>query len=174
MWVSRPHFYLVKNMDKDAIRKEIAKRSQPIAEGLGLELVSVELSGSPKNLKVAIFLDKGEGLTVEDCAAFSRGIGDAMDVDDVVPVAYTLEVSSPGLDRDLRTSDEFKRFIGKLVKVRTKSPMDGQRNFVGRLKSVLENRISIEDKTSGSVEIELNQISKANLEIDLDEELKRG
>ena len=169
-----PTFLFGRKMDKDAIKREIVDRSQPIADGLGLELVSVELSGSPKNLKVAIFLDKPEGLTLDDCAEFSRGISDSMDSDDLVPVGYTLEVSSPGLDRELKTPQEFQRFAGKLVKVRTKSPIDGQRNFVGRLVGIVGERITIDDRTSGSIEMELGQISKANLEIDLDEELKRN
>jgi ribosome maturation factor RimP len=161
-------------MDKDAIRQGIIERSGPIAESLGLELVSVEVSGSSKNLKVTVFIDRSDGLTLEDCASFSRGIGDAMDSDDIVPIGYTLEVSSPGLDRELKTSAEFRRFVGKLVKVRTKSPIDGQRNFLGRLVSVLDGGISVEDKTSGLTGIDFEQISKANLEIDLDEELKRA
>lgn len=161
-------------MDKDLIKSEIGKQSKPLAEALGLELVAVEVSGSSKNLKLAVFLDKPEGLTVEDCADFSRAIGDLLEESDLIPVGYTLEVSSPGLDRELKTLEDFKRFKGKLVKVRTRSALDGQRNFIGRLVDADAEKITVEDRTSGRVDLSFSIIAKANLEIDLDEELKRS
>lgn len=161
-------------MDKDLIKTEVGRQSKSLAEALGLELVAVEVSGSSKNLKLAIFLDKPSGLTLEDCADFSRAIGDLLEESVLIPVGYTLEVSSPGLDRELKTQDDFKRFKGKLVKVRTRAALDGQRNFIGRLVDADSETITVEDRTSGTVEIGLSVIAKANLEIDLDEELKRG
>jgi ribosome maturation factor RimP len=160
-------------MDKDALRGKISRLSEPLAKTMGLELVSIELSGSTKNLKVSIFLDKPEGLTLEDCANFSRSIGDQLDEADFVPVGYTLEVSSPGLDRELKTPQDFERFTGKLVKLRAKEPVGGQRNFIGRLQGLKEGRLVLEDRTSGLIELPLEKISKANLEIDLEEELNR-
>jgi len=169
-----PTFLFGRKMNKDSLRDEISKRSKPLAEGMGLEFVAVDLSGSTKNLKVSIFLDKPEGITLDECAKFSRAIGDSMDEDDLVPIGYTLEVSSPGLDRELKSEADFRRFAGKLVKVRIKTPISGQRNFVGRLLEVVEHGVVIEDRTSGRVELDLDQISKANLEIDLEEELNRS
>jgi len=169
-----PTFLFARKMDKDRIRTEISRLSEPLAGSLGLELVAVEVSGSPKNLKLAIFLDKPDGLTLEDCSEFSRAIGAALETDELIPVAFTLEVSSPGLDRELKTPEELKRFVGKLVKVRTRTPLDGQRNFVGRLTAFDGSKLSIDDRTSGNVSVELGLVSKANLEIDLDEELNRG
>lgn len=169
-----PTFLFVRKMDKDLIKSEIGKQSKPLADALGLELVAIEVSGSSKNLKLAVFLDKPDGLTVEDCADFSRAIGDLLEESDLIPVGYTLEVSSPGLDRELKTPDDFKRFKGKLVKVRTRTALDGQRNFIGRLVEADDDRIAVEDRTSGRVDIGLSSIAKANLEIDLDEELKRS
>lgn len=161
-------------MDKDLIKNEVGKQSKSLAGALGLELVAVEVSGSSKNLKLAIFLDKPEGLTLEDCADFSRAIGDSLDESDLIPVGYTLEVSSPGLDRELKSPDDFNRFKGKLVKVRTRAALDGQRNFIGRLVDADGEKITVDDRTSGQVVIGLNIVAKANLEIDLDEELKRS
>ncbi len=169
-----PTFLFGRKMNKDSLRDEISERSKPLAEALGLELVSIDLSGATKNLKVSIFLDKPEGITLDECAKFSRAIGDKMDEDDLVPVGYTLEVSSPGLDRELKTEADFHRYVGKLVKVRTRVPVAGQRNFVGRLLGASKAVVAIEDRTSGKVELALDQISKANLEVDLEEELNRG
>jgi ribosome maturation factor RimP len=161
--------------------QEIAER---VARSSGLEVVEVELRGGGKARTLRIFIDKPidkpidqpEGVTHEDCANFSREVGTIFDVEDAVPGStYTLEVSSPGLDRKLSKPADFERFTGSLVKVMTFSPVNGNRHFEGRLQSFREGRLSVEltgrkknkkheaAEAGTKVEIELANVEKANL-----------
>src|SRR3569832_130678 len=104
---------------------EIAER---VAKSYGLEVVEIELKGSGKGRFLRVFIDKPEGVSHEDCANVSRELSTILDVEDAVPgAAYTLEVSSPGLDRKISKPAEFERFTGSLVKVSTREPLDGNR-----------------------------------------------
>ncbi len=158
----------MKHLIDERIR-EIAVRT---AEENGLELVQVEIIGSTKNPTVRVFIDKPGGVTHEDCSAVSRRIELILDAEDFLPSAYSLEVSSPGLERELYNLKDFKRFAGNLAKVKTNATVDGQRNFRGRIISVEGEEIAFEDKTKGTVRFPYSVVAKANLEIDLQEELK--
>src|SRR5215467_326360 len=117
-------------VDLDHIRA-IAER---VAESLGVEVVEIELRGGGKSRMLRIFIDKPTGVTHEDCANLSRDVGTILDVEDVVPGgSYLLEVSSPGLDRKLSRPTDFERFQGSRVKLMTRSPINGNRYFEGRL-----------------------------------------
>ncbi|HZP22470.1 MAG TPA: ribosome maturation factor RimP [Terriglobales bacterium] len=156
----------------DKIR-EIAER---VARSSGLELVDLELHGGGKARMLRIYIDKPGGVTHEDCANFSREAGTIFDVEDAVPGgSYTLEVSSPGLDRRLSTADDFERFVGSLVKVMTRDPINGNRHFEGRLRAFQDTRLWIEltgrkkskkheaVEPGSEVEIQLSNVEKANL-----------
>ena len=156
----------------DKIR-EIAER---VAQSSGLELVDLELLGGGKARMLRIYLDKPGGVTHEDCANFSREAGTIFDVEDAVPGGeYTLEVSSPGLDRKLSKAEDFQRFVGSLVKLTTRDPVNGNRHFEGRLKSFDDGRLTLEltprkkskkqeaVESSAEVEIALANVEKANL-----------
>src|ERR1700758_5196292 len=114
-----------------------------VAASSGLEVVDVEFLGGGKARMLRVFLDKaGAGndplaeVTHEDCANFSREFGTILDVEDAVPgSSYTLEVSSPGLDRRLTRAADFERFAGSRVKLMTRNPVNGNRHFEGRLES---------------------------------------
>src|ERR1022692_3894621 len=122
--------------------QEIAER---VAQSSGLEVVEIELLGGGKARTLRIFIDKPEGVTHEDCANFSREAGTIFDVEDAVPGAtYTLEVSSPGLDRKLSKAADFERFTGSLVKLMTRDPINGNRHFEGRLESFREGRLTLD------------------------------
>ena len=151
--------------------REIAVRT---AEESSLEIVQVEIVGSTKNPTVRVFIDKSGGVTHEDCSAVSRRIEMILDAEDFLPSAYLLEVSSPGLERGLYNLKDFERFAGNLAKVKTNRPVDGQKNFRGRIISVEGEEIVFEDKTKGTVRFPHSAVAKANLEIDLQEELKRN
>ncbi len=152
--------------------REIAQR---VAESSGLELVDVDLRGGGKARTLRIFIDKPDGVTHEDCSNFSREVGTIFDVEEAVPGGtYTLEVSSPGLDRKLLKAGDYERFMGSLVKLTTRDPIAGNRHFEGRLKSFSNGLIELDllppkkkkDETADSgthVEIELNNVEKANL-----------
>jgi ribosome maturation factor RimP len=102
-------------------------------EALGFELVEAELSGGRHHRTLRVYIDGPEGVTVDDCAAVSRQLSAILDVEDPITGSYTLEVSSPGLDRPLVTPADFRRFQGAMIKVRLLNALEGRRNFTGRL-----------------------------------------
>ncbi len=146
--------------------REIAER---VAADSGLEVVEVDLRGGGKARMLRITIDKPEGVTHEDCANLSREVGTILDVEDVVPGAgYTLEVSSPGLDRRLQKASDYQRFTGSLVRLTAREAIDGQKSFEGRLESLNDGRITLESPAkkknpARKMEIELANIEKANL-----------
>jgi len=160
-------------LDLDHIR-EITER---VARDLGLEVVEVEFRGGGKARMLRIFIDKPEGVTHADCEAVSREVSTILDVEDAVPGAsYTLEVSSPGLDRKLSRAQDFQRFVGSRVKLQTREPIRGNRFFEGRLEQFDGNRLTLhltpprkkkkphaEAATEERLEIELGNVEKANL-----------
>jgi ribosome maturation factor RimP len=157
--------------------RSIADRVREIAERVaidhGLELVHSEVAGPDNKPIVRIFIDKPNGVTHQDCSEVSHYLGTILDVEDFIHSAYTLEVSSPGLDRGLYKRADFERFAGSSVKLRTTSPIGGQRNFRGRLVGVDGDELLFDDRTNGRVRVPLGSIAKANLEIDFETELRR-
>ncbi|MGH9971556.1 MAG: ribosome maturation factor RimP [Pyrinomonadaceae bacterium] len=156
----------------------IEKRVQAIAERVaidhGLELVHAEVAGPENKPIVRIFIDTPQGITHEDCSEVSLHVGTILDVEDFIHSAYTLEVSSPGLDRGLYKRADYERFAGSLAKVKTHRPIEGQRNFRGRLLGVEGEDVLFEDRTSGHVKIPLDLIARANIEIDVEAEFRRA
>ena len=149
--------------------REIAER---VAEERGLELVHVEVAGGARSPIVRIFIDKPGGVTHEDCSEVSLHVGTVLDVEDFIHSAYTLEVSSPGLERGLYKREDYERFAGRLAKLRTRQPVGGQRNFRGRIVGVEGDDVAFEDKTNGRVLVPLETVVKANLEVDVEEEFR--
>src|SRR5580692_5074864 len=135
-------------LELDRVR-EIADR---VATSSGLEVVDVEFRGSGNARMLRVFLDKpgaagGDplaGVTHGDCANFSREFGTILDVEDAMPGSYTLEVSSPGLDRKLIKAADFTRFTGSRVKITTRQPVDNNRHFEGRLESFENGRLTLD------------------------------
>ena len=156
----------------------VADRVQAIAERVaidhGLELVHAEVAGPDNKPIVRIFIDKPNGVTHQDCSEVSLHVGTVLDVEDFIHASYTLEVSSPGIERGLYKRQDYERFAGSLAKMRTRKPIHGQRNFRGRLLGIDGENILIEDRTSGRVSVPFEVVAKANLEIDVDAEFKRG
>jgi ribosome maturation factor RimP len=150
--------------------REIVNR---VAASSGLEVVEVEMRGAGTSRMLRIFIDKPAGVTHEDCANLSREVGTILDVEDAVPGgAYTLEVSSPGLDRKLTRPADYQRFIGSRVKLTTRAPVNGSRHFQGRLEKFEDGRVTLDlsgprkKEPSGAAEVldlELANIEKANL-----------
>ncbi len=157
--------------DIDRVR-EVVER---VAASNGLEVVQVELRGGGKARMLRITIDKPSGVTHEDCANVSREVGTILDVEDAVPGgSYLLEVSSPGLDRELLRPADYQRFTGSLVKLTTRQPVSGNRHFEGRLESFREGRLTLDvstarkkfrpaDSATQKLEIELANVEKANL-----------
>jgi ribosome maturation factor RimP len=149
--------------------REIAGR---VAAERGLELVHVEMAGGALAPIVRLFIDKPGGVTHQDCSEVSTHVGTVLDVEDFISAAYTLEVSSPGLERGLYGRADFERFAGRAAKVRTRGAVGGQRNFRGRIISVEGDDVLFDDKTTGRVRLPLSEVAKANLEIDVEEEFR--
>jgi ribosome maturation factor RimP len=156
----------------------VEDRVQAIAERVaidhGLELVHAEVAGPDNKPIVRIFIDKPNGVTHEDCSEVSLHVGTVLDVEDFIHASYTLEVSSPGIERGLYKRQDYERFTGSLAKMRTRKPVNGQRNFRGRLLGIDGEDILFEDRTSGRVRVPFEVVAKANLEMDVDAEFKRG
>lgn len=171
----RPLFILGKRrMSKQTVNEKIAEIATDVAEKNGLELVQAQVVGSGKSLTIRVFIDKPEGVTHEDCALMSRQLDTILDTEDFIPSAYLLEVSSPGLERELYTLQDFKRFTGSPAKIKTSQAVDGQKNFRGRIIVVEGEDIVFDDKTKGTVRFAYDIVLKANLEIDIEEEFKRS
>jgi len=155
----------------------IAQRVQDIAERVaidhGLELVHAEVAGPENKPIVRVFIDKPQGVTHEDCSEVSLHLGTILDVEDFIHASYTLEVSSPGLERGLYKRADYERFAGSDAKLKTRLPINGQRNFRGRLLGVDGDEVLFDDRTNGKVRIPLEIIKQANLEVDVSEELRR-
>ena len=122
---------------------ELAKLLEPAVERLGYELVDLEVHLGGKGL-VRLYIDKPEGIDLEDCETVSRAVSALLDVEDPVPGNYNLEVSSPGLDRKLTKAEHFQRFTGETVKVQMRFPIAGRRRFRGTLVSSDDENIVVE------------------------------
>jgi len=149
--------------------REIAERA---ARDRGVELVHAEVAGAGRSPVIRLFIDKEGGVTHEDCSEVSRHVGTVLDVEDFIPGAYTLEVSSPGLERGLYRAADYERFAGRPAKMKTRSPVGGQRNFRGRIVGLEGEEVVFEDRTSGLVRVPFAEVVKANLEIDVEEEFR--
>ncbi len=176
---SRPLFLLCKGtfpevaVGSSLIEKRVEAIAERVAIDHGLELVHAEVAGPENKPIVRIFIDKPEGITHEDCSEVSFHVGTILDVQDFIHATYTLEVSSPGLDRGLYKRTDYERFAGSTAKLKTHRPIAGQRNFRGRLLGVDGEEVLFEDRTSGRIRVPLEQIAKANIEIDVEAELRR-
>lgn len=161
-------------MGAGSIEKRIEDIAGRVAADNGLELVHAEVGGPDGKPLIRLFIDKPEGVTHEDCSLVSHHVGTILEVEDFIHSAYTLEVSSPGLERGLYKRADYERFTGRDAKIKTTRAINGQRNFRGRIERLEGDVVIFEDRTSGSVSIPLESINKANLEIDVEEEFRRA
>ena len=133
----------------------------------GLELVDVEWIGASSNRVLRIFIDRDpDGVNLEDCERVSRRVGTLLDVEDVIPLRYHLEVSSPGLDRKLVRPIDFERFLGRLAKIQTRVPLEKGRSFQGRLLKFEDGIITLALSRTHHIEIPFEQVEKANLVVE--------
>jgi len=140
---------------------------QPLVEDLGYEFVGIEHGSNPKNPVLVVYIDKEEGIAVQDCEKVSREAAALLDVEDPIPGHYNLEVSSPGLDRPLFTLEHFRQFTGEAVKISLYAPQDGRRKFNGKILGVEEDHVRLE-QDGAEVLLDLGNIAKARLVPDYD------
>ena len=140
---------------------------QPLVEDLGYEFVGLEYTSAARHSVLRIYIDQEKGVDVEDCATVSREVAAIMDVKDPIKGQYTLEVSSPGLERPLFTAAHYREFIDYLVKINLYGPQDGRRKFQGPIMAVSEEGVTLE-QDGVEVILSFDNISKASLVPDYD------
>lgn len=154
-------------MDRN-VEEKIRALAAQAADECGHELVEVSLLGRGKRTLLRVFIDREGGVTLNDCEVFSRRLEALLDVEDPIAGSYTLEVSSPGLDRPLKNPKDFRRSIGKLVRIVTKENINNRSFFLGRLVGVNGDLLRLSVSEGGEeVLIPFDIISKARLEIEL-------
>ena len=153
------------------LRDTLLKLLEGPIEALGYEVVELEFHPQGRGGLLRVFIDKEAGVTVDDCEIVSRQVSAVLDVEDPIPGAYTLEVSSPGLDRPLRKAADFARFAGEQARIDLLLPLEGRRRFAGTLKGCEAGEVMIE--VDGVLyKLPLDGISKTKLVPNFDNESK--
>lgn len=154
------------NEHKSLVAK-LTALAEKVAGSMGMEIVLVEVKGEGSRSVVRAFIDQPAGISLDDCERFSKRLSVVLDVEDWIPFRYVLEVSSPGVNRPLVKEADFYRFCGKIAKVRTRLPIEGQRNFKGKIDGVSEGKLTLEVAPDKKVAIAVTDIEKASLVADL-------
>ena len=152
-------------MKFDKLLQEVRQVVEPILESQGFELVDLEYQRESHGWVLRIYLDREGGVSLDDCAGISHEVGAVLEVKDLIPSAYILEVSSPGLTRPLKKPEDFNKFRNQMVKIKLYEPLDGRKNFKGTLLGLEGDRVRVEVEQR-VYELPLQRIAKANLEID--------
>jgi ribosome maturation factor RimP len=158
-----------KAFEWDRLRRLI----QEVVESQEYELVDAEFKGAGKSSLLRVFIDKPGGISHSDCELVSEQVGTVLDVEDLIPFSYTLEVSSPGLDRKLVKESDYTRFEGKLARIQTRIPLNQRKVFRGRLQGLSGGKVRLELRKGNLLDIPLDVIEEARLEIDWAAELSR-
>lgn len=148
---------------------KVLKLAEPIAGEFGLEVLEVELKGLPPRRLLRVFLDSStpsRAVTLDDCATVSRRLGDVLEANEAISGSYLLEVSSPGVNRPLRTPEHFRRVIGDRVRVRFREPCGGVRGLVARLVAADDGRLVLESEGGAVIETSVDNVERANLEFE--------
>lgn len=147
--------------------EEIENLLIPVAENEGMEIVDVQYARENGSWVARVFIDKENGITMDDCEHMSHVLGAFLDESDILKDSYMLEISSPGVNRVLKKEKCFKRFTGSKVKIKSFNAVNNQKNFLGTLLSCENGKVKIDDVTNGEVEIDFSNIKKANIEADI-------
>lgn len=160
-------FVLYMKINIDSVKEKVITLIEPVINDLDIALDHVELSQMKGKLLLRVFIDKEAGVKIDDCEHVSREIEAILDVEDPIPAAYVLEVSSPGLDRPLRGPKDFKRFAGNSVRLITQEPIDKQTFFTGKISEAGDNEVVLLLPNNKEVTISYKNISKARLEVEV-------
>jgi ribosome maturation factor RimP len=158
-------------MSQDSVVEKVAKLAESLTASLGIELVDIEFKRVGKSMVLRLFVDKESGVNLDDCAGFSHEFSQLLDVEDFISENYTMEVSSPGLDRPLKREEDYVRYAGRLVKAKTFEllpDVDGnmRKTFLGNLIGLEDGVVKIHLKEGQLAEIPLDKIAKINLEFE--------
>ena len=150
-----------------AVASKIEEIAQRVVESEGMELVEVEVKGGGSQRMVRISIDKPDGVTHADCELVSHQVGTILDVEDVVPGGpYTLEVSSPGVERKLLKPRDYQRFQGKRIKVTLRDPLEGRSHWEGTLAGFDNGVVTLETTAEKTIQFPLDRVQKANLKFE--------
>ena len=155
----------MKHMRQEVVSK-IEEIAQRVAASDGIEVVEVEGKGGGGNQLVRISIDKPDGVTHADCELVSQQVSTILDVENVVPGHYTLEVSSPGVERKLLKPNDYIRFQGKKAKIVLRQPLENQRHWEGKLAGLEDSTVSLEVSTDRVLRFPLSQVERANLKFE--------
>lgn len=162
---AKAHFFIGRM--KDSVLEKVVEIAARVGASEGIEIVDVELKGGGASRLLRVYIDKPEGVTHGDCENVSRQMGAILDVEDVIPGdRYTLEVSSPGVERKLSTARDFERFIGQKVKVSLKEPVGNQKRWEGALISFATGIITLRTTSGEDIAFGLDQVTQANLKFE--------
>jgi len=150
------------------IVNEVSLLADPLLHEFGMEMVDVEFQFERGRWTLRVFINKKEGITVDDCASVSRELGDLIEAENIISFSYVLEVSSPGLNRPLKKEDDFIHSIGKMLTLKMSRPINKQKNFAGCIANVKEGVISLLMNDNNLVELPINEIDKARLKYEFD------
>jgi len=149
----------------NTVARKVRDLAAPICHTNGCKVFDVEFIEAGDRSVLRVFIDRTDGVGIEDCRHVSRELGVALDVEDLIRTRYLLEVSSPGLDRPLRDEEDFRAHVGRRVRIRTTEALENRRNFVGKLLGYREGAAVLE-MPEGPMEIPYEKMEKANLEIE--------
>ena len=158
----------INNLSAEALIKKVNKFAEPLCESENIELVHIEYIVEQSSQILRILIDKEGGVKIEDCVNISRQLSDILDVNLEQFDAYRLEVSSPGIERPLTKENDFERFKGKNVKIKTKTPLESQRNFKGKLTGLKNSNVELISENK-EYSIPFNTIMKARIISDFGE-----
>lgn len=158
-------------MAKVDVISRVTVLAEQVLSSLGMELVDLEYKREGREMVLRLFVDKEGGVNLDDCASVSRELSEVLDVEDVISEHYSLEVSSPGIDRPLKKVEDFQRFKGKLVKIRTFEPLpddagNKRKTFLGELKGIENGVVLVALKEGQNAAIPFEKVAKANLEFE--------
>ncbi|MDY0065068.1 MAG: ribosome maturation factor RimP [Steroidobacteraceae bacterium] len=144
------------------LREQLGELLAPIVADLGYELWEIEFAPRAGGGLLRLYIDSDAGISLDDCERVSHAVSEALDAADPIPGSYTLEVSSPGLDRVLRTQAHFERFVGEPVRVEMIQPIEGRKRFHGRLARVGAGEITVQMQ-DGAVTLPIDDIHRARI-----------
>lgn len=144
------------------MQEQLDQLIRSVVTGLGFQVWGYEYRPQSESALLRIFIENEGGVSIDNCTQVSRQIGAALDVDDLIPVAYILEVSSPGIDRVLFSPEQYNAYTGETVKIRTRTPVESRRNFRGTLESVSDTHVTI-SVDNEQFEIPFDVVDRARL-----------
>jgi ribosome maturation factor RimP len=154
-------------VEQNAIFERVSAIAERAAAGTDIEVVEVQLRGNGKARLLRVYIDKSGGVTHGDCELISSKLGTLLDEEDAIPGdSYTLEVSSPGVERKLTTPRDFERVLGQKIRLALREPLEGQKSFEGKLIGVSPDTLEVEMAPGSTIRVPLARLSKANLKFD--------